>query len=283
MSLFGTAGRSSPTTSVSLDPPDLTVIIPAYNEELRIKNTLKKYRGYFDDSVRWKDVTILVVDDGSKDRTYAVVSELAESKNSSTPLECLSMPINAGKGAALAQGISSVFQKRPASLILSADADGSADIADLELLYDTMTKLVGMETESVWNTPAVVTGYRTYESASPARLIFRWGFRTVVKSVIDDLGVQDSQCGFKLMTAAAAKSLYSNLNLVGWSHDVEVLYRAKLLGIKVAEEPIRWNDKDGSKLVSSPGGVLVVSARMLCEVMWLRIAYGTGAWRIPSI
>jgi dolichyl-phosphate beta-glucosyltransferase len=113
-----------------------------------------------------------------------------------------------------------------------------------------------------------------------ARQIFRWGFRSLVSTVISDLGVRDSQCGFKLMTASAAQQLYSNLNLLGWSHDVEVLYRAKLLGVRLAEEPIRWQDKEGSKLASSPGGILAVASRMFWDVLRLRMEYGSGAgWR----
>jgi dolichyl-phosphate beta-glucosyltransferase len=133
-----------------------------------------------------------------------------------------------------------------------------------------------------WDQAAMINGYRTYESASASRLIFRWGFRTVVKSICGDLGVQDSQCGFKLMTATAGASLYRNLHVQGWSHDVEVLYRARLLGILIAEQSISWEDKMGSKLVASPGGILAVCLQMFWQVVRIRFCYATGRWRLED-
>jgi dolichyl-phosphate beta-glucosyltransferase len=275
---------SDPAAATLLEPPELMVIIPAYNEELRIRSTLETYRDYFENSERWKDkTTILVVDDGSSDSTSKLVCEMAVSGSSSIPLECFTMSRNEGKGSALAKGIAIVYKRCPTGLILTADADGSASIADVEVLYRSMERLIQDNKDvkkSYWSGPFLVNGYRTYESASASRLVFRWGFRTVVRTFCGDLGVNDSQCGFKLMTTSTATALYTNLNLLGWSHDVEVFYRAQQLGIPITEEPIHWEDKDGSKLVSSPGGVIAVSSRMFWEVLRLRIAYESGAWKI---
>jgi len=104
-------------------------------------------------------------------------------------------------------------------------------------------------------------------------------------------GIRDSQCGFKLMTLSAAERLYRDLYVKGWSHDVEVLYRAspqyvdrnikdddnnhnnRQRGVPVAEAPIEWEDQAGSKLVSSPGGVLMVCWKMFWDVVALRQLY----------
>jgi dolichyl-phosphate beta-glucosyltransferase len=182
---------------------------------------------------------------------------------------------------------------------LTTDADGSANVSGLEDLYDSLVSVLqdnvvggsgsdhnntaAVATTMIpWDQAAMINGYRTYESASASRLIFRWGFRTVVKSVCGNLGVQDSQCGFKLMTAAAGKSLYRNLHVQGWSHDVEVLYRARLLGIRVAEQSICWEDKMGSKLVASPGGIIVVCLQMFWQVLRIRFGYASGRWRLED-
>ena len=93
-----------------------------------------------------------------------------------------------------------------------------------------------------------------------------------------DLGVQDTQCGYKLMTLSAATMLYKDLHLTGWAHDVEVLYRCKLNRIPVSEVPIDWKDKKGSKVEAE--GVFQVSIRMLLDVLRLRWEYSvTGAWK----
>ena len=61
---------------------------------------------------------------------------------------------------------------------------------------------------------------------------------------------------------------------------MEVLYRAKMLGVPVDEVPINWEDKDGSKLVTSAGGAIGASLRMLLEMVQMRVAYGLGRWRV---
>lgn len=88
---------------------------------------------------------------------------------------------------------------------------------------------------------------------------------------------RDSQCGYKLMTLPVATQLFRDLHLRRWSHDVEVLFRAKLYAIPIRDVLIEWNDKDGSKVVES--GVVRVSIEMLLDVLRLRWEYSvTGNW-----
>lgn len=266
--------------SITWEQPVTTVLIPAFNEELRIKTTLEDIDEYLASSSRWKNARVLVVDDGSSDSTVSVIRQVAT--ESGIPIECISMLRNEGKGAALSFGMHHVYEKNPQSLVLAADADGSGDISCIENLYRTILSLSdgadSQTTKVPWSDPAIVVGYRTQAGEVSSRMGFRKAFRSVVKNIVGDLGVSDSQCGFKLMTAAAGARLYNNLSLKGWTHDVEVLYKCKALGIPLAEAEVIWQDKAGSKLVASPGGIWAVTFQMLLDVILIRVVL-SRQWR----
>ena len=259
----------------TLQRPMLTVVIPAFDEESRILSTLEDIEAYLSQSTRWKRTRVLVVDDGSSDGTFDAVQAVAT--KSATPMECIQLMSNQGKGAALSFGMHSTYTNYPESLILAADADGSGDMACLETLYAQMETLLGNDNNNssgvLWNQSAIVVGYRTQREYTGSRIALRKGFRFVVRSLIGDLGVSDSQCGFKLMTAAAGDQLYNNLSLKGWSHDVEVLFKCRELGIPMAEGEVFWQDKAGSKLAASPGGILAVTLQMLWDVILIRFCW----------
>lgn len=224
----------------------------------------------------------MVVDDGSTDGTVDLVCD------SFRDVQVISLPCNQGKGQAVAFGIQHVCNSNSScNAILVADADGSANIENVDIMLEALVEVLKVEAINVgssaidWDTPAVLVGKRRSVSSSPARLLLRWGFRTTVSLLAGKLGATDTQCGFKMFTLSAAKALYNELNLKGWSHDVEVLYRASnLFQYPVREVPINWEDKEGSKLLKSPGGVVGISFIMLCQVLWLRIAYGMKWWTI---
>lgn len=230
------------------------------------------------------------------------------------PIECIALQQNGGKGCALAHGIQYICQHygKNSSLILTTDADGSASIQDLDAMYDaaesmimlsqnTKSKMIVSTTNdreyddekasvpSIWDshreTLMLVNGYRTYSSPKTSRMVFRWGFRTLVRICCGKIGVRDSQCGFKLMTVGTAHALYNNLHLTGWAHDVEVFYRVANAArrndgaVLLAEQAVEWQDKDGSKLTSSPLALMINILTMLTDVIRMRLCYSMGLWQ----
>jgi dolichyl-phosphate beta-glucosyltransferase len=312
-----TSNAAAPAPIPQPQPPRLIVLIPAYNEESRIRSTLISYTNFLQKFHADLKPQIWVVDDGSTDSTMDVVESFSSTvkhghsigDGSSTSDEhikidvrCIPMKRNGGKGAALAKGVSTLAEEELHArendkinnnniicsdvIILTQDADGSGDLIYLQSMLEKLMVLLGRghyegknnnhDTSSFWLKPAVVVGNRNYNIFS-SRGITRWGFRTVVKTIMNDLRVSDSQCGYKLMTLPAATMMYNNLNLQGWSHDVEVLYKAKLYDIPIDEISIDWYDQDGSKLVES--GVVRVSLKMLWDVLRLRINHSvTRRW-----
>lgn len=277
----------------SLLPP-LVVLIPAYNERDRIEPTLRSVVHYLSDNHHFiNNASIVVVDDGSTDGTTETVIQIAALTMNNTIscpiITCVTMPVNQGKGAALAHGIRTAASLYDTPfLILSTDADGSANIADLKSLYQALCHELSDNHPSAsdyiqWKNPALACGYRTYDDTAAGRRFFRWGFRSTVQLLLlsdGNFGIRDTQCGFKLMTDSAAKILYKDLHLTRWSHDVEVFHRAKLLNIPVTEASVQWQDKDGSKLTAE--GIFKVATRMFVDVCYCRIAYEFGWWTLPQ-
>lgn len=270
--------------------PYLTIILPAYNEEDRINDTIDTYCKFLSESSIWKynqTCSLLIVDDGSTDNTV----RFAYSRRG-IDVYSISLTKNEGKGSAISNGIAAVKEKykdpsKLAQLVLIADADGSGDISYLndmikclsdtiqdKIVYDKKMQFVA----NPWETKSIVVGNRN-GNTSHSRMITRWGFKFLVKIICGDLGIDDTQTGFKLMTLDAGLVLYHDLNLKRWTHDVEVLYRAKILGVPAAEIPIGWQDKKGSKLANSLSQTIWSSARMLFEILWMKINYSIGRWK----
>jgi dolichyl-phosphate beta-glucosyltransferase len=175
-----------------------------------------------------------------------------------------------------------------------ADADGSGDISCIDSMLYCMEEMFStLETARLAipadqypfdQPPAVVVGSRQYLGRkSPLRALLSWGFRTCVSIIFfgSDLGISDTQCGFKLMTNSAGKVLYNKLNLRRWTQDVEVIHRARVIGIPVRQCDVPWIDKEGSKLVSNTSDAIFVSLMMLSEIANMRLRYAFGVWKVP--
>ncbi len=205
---------------------DLSIVIPAYNEENRIKNTLLSINDYLSNNEI--NAEIIVVSDGSKDQTVDIVKSY---QNKIPNLRVINLGKNAGKGAAVKQGIIASKGK----LILFTDADNSTPIEEFTKLQKKLTE----------NNAQIAIGSRYMNDSSvkikqPTYRIFlgRAGNLLIRIFLID--GIRDTQCGFKLFTSDAAKNIFHFQKVKRFGFDMEALVVASHLGYKIIEVPVSW-------------------------------------------
>ncbi|HCM74723.1 MAG TPA: glycosyltransferase family 2 protein [Fimbriimonadaceae bacterium] len=232
--------------------PHLAIIIPAYNEQERLGPTLARIAEYA--RTLDFDTEIWVVNDGSADDTAKLVKCVAESEPLVHLLDCEQ---NQGKGAAVRRGMLEI----DAEWLLMSDADLATPIEELDKLWP----LVGEAT------PIAIGSRPLKESELEVRQpwyreMMGRAFNLAVRT-LGIKGIADTQCGFKLYRQDVARDIFSRSKIDGFGFDFEVLMIARDLGYNIAEVPIRWQHKEGSKVNLLRDGV-----RMLRELMLLRLA-----------
>jgi dolichyl-phosphate beta-glucosyltransferase len=243
--------------------PDLSIVVPAFNEEARLGPTLEAYIGYCRRTAR--RVEMIVVDDGSLDRTSAVVNSFTSSH---PEVRLIRLAENQGKGHAVRSGVVNAQGKR----ILFADADGATPLSELERLEAALDG--GAD---------VAIGSRALQDHSvriKARL-----YRRVIGRIFHGLvefltvpGVKDTQCGFKLFRGPVAHDLFSRMRIRGFSFDVEVLMMAQRRGYAIAEVPVNWTHQPGSKV-----NLVTDSARMFKDLFVIRGRWLSGQYNSPHL
>ena len=211
--------------------PFVSVIVPAYNEERRLADSLKQIQAYFEARNYLSEV--IVVDDGSVDRTAHIVEESMRM----FPALRLVRATHGGKGHACKQG---VLASRGEWLFL-CDSDLSMPIeefAKFEPLFDGRYEIVIASREAAGARRHGEPKYRHWMGR-----VFNWLVRTW--AVRD---IQDTQCGFKSFRAGAAKTLFGKQTIDGLGFDVEVLFIAQKRGYRIAEVPINWHYRTHSKV-----------------------------------
>jgi dolichyl-phosphate beta-glucosyltransferase len=212
----------------------LTIVIPAYNEEKRLPASLDTILAYV--SGRYKFVEIIVIDDGSSDGTADCVRDYAATHPA---VRLLQNPGNRGKGYAVRNGMLNA----KGEWALFTDADLSSPIEEVAKLSAAATR----------ENAQVAIGSRALDRSligvhqSAGREYAGRMFNLVMRAATG-LPFLDTQCGFKLYEAAAARRIFTKQQLDGFGFDVEDLFIAKQLGIKVVEVPVRWNNVEGTKV-----------------------------------
>lgn len=212
----------------------LSVIIPAYNEERRLSKTLKAINDYL--GRQTYDYEILVVNDGSKDKTAEVVEELkAEIRN----LELIDNKENHGKGFVVRQGM----LKAKGEYRVFTDADNSTSVDQVEKMWPEFEKGFDIVIGSRDVKGAVLDPPQPWQRVALGNL-----FNLLVQATLGLWGIWDTQCGFKGMTKEATESILPKCRIDRWAFDPEILIIGRKLGFKIKEIPVRWVNDPESKV-----------------------------------
>jgi len=234
----------------------LSVIVPAYNEEARLRDTLLTIRAFLESRIdpsgtgdgtpfliggRISNVVmtadalplfkgaseIIVIDDGSRDRTSEIAAEVLRGRPND---RILRRTENRGKGYSIREGMLAASGQ----LILFSDADLSTPIGEFEKLFFGI--MAGND---------IVIGSRALAGSDIRRRqnVLREGMGRIFNMLVRSLilkGIRDTQCGFKLFRREAALDIFSRLLMNGFSFDVEALFVARRLGYSIGQVPVVW-------------------------------------------
>ena len=240
-----------------------SLIFPAYNEGARLAPTLDTVLKYVSER-EWK-AEIIVVDDGSTDRTADIVREYS-SRNPIVRL--VQNPGNRGKGYSVRNGMLSA----QGDVLLFSDADLSSPISEAPKLFAAIENGADLAIGSRWLNAEVQTQRQSLLRQLAGRIY------NLLLRVILGLDYRDTQCGFKAFTRPAARLIFSAQKIERWGFDPELLFLAKLYRLRVAEVPVEWGHVGDSKINPLLDGV-----RMFRELLSIRWNNVSGKYARPTV
>ncbi len=241
--------------------PALSIVIPAYNEEKRLPDTLCSLLAYLR-AGRWRSWEILIVNDGSRDATAAVAARFSEEHAN---VRLLENPGNRGKGYSVRHGM----LEAAGEWILFTDSDLSAPIQELDKLFEA-ARAAGARV-AIGSRAVDRSLIQVHQSVfrETAGRIFNLMMRTAT-----GLPFADTQCGFKLFEREAAREVFRRQHIERWGFDAEVLFIARKLGYRTIEVPVRWAHSEGTKV-----SMLRDSMNMFVDLFRIRRNQLRGCYR----
>ena len=240
-----------------MSTPYLSLILPAHNEAERLPKSLKQVQEYL--SIQPYDYEVLVIENASSDET----GRIAEEFQRDFPQLKLIRLEQGGKGNAIRAGM----------LAAKGEYRFMADV-DFSMPVNEIGKFLPPRLEK----PQVAIASREQQGAQRiGEPFYRHLIGRVFNALVQTLvlpGLQDTQCGFKCFSAAAAEQIFPNQTLEGWSFDVEVLTIARQLGYEVLEVPVTWTFQPGSRM-----SIFKDSWKMFKDLLLIRSNKRKGAYR----
>jgi glycosyltransferase involved in cell wall biosynthesis len=232
------------------------IIIPAYNEEKRISETLSSYRDYFSKLRKKIRVEILVVINNTTDRTEDIVRKFSK-QSKSVPVKYLNLP-EGGKGFAIMSGFKEAL-KRKYDLIGFVDADLATPP---EAFHELILGMKGYDgvIASRWMKGSVIKARQNILRRITSRC-----FNFLVRSILF-MRFSDTQCGAKLFRREAIRKTIGRLYITKWAFDVGLLYQMKKSGLKIKEIPTIWQEREGSKI-----SLLKAPVQMFTAIVRIRL------------
>jgi dolichyl-phosphate beta-glucosyltransferase len=216
---------------------NLSIIIPLYNEEKRLSQSLKKLEKFIKQN-RKKKIEIIFVSDGSTDKTNKIISLFIKEKKKIIKSFLIKYKKNVGKGYAIKKGILNSKKE----WVLICDADMSVNPKQFNTWY--YDKKIIDKNEAYF-------GSRRHEKSNVKTSIIRKSLGLLFIIFIRLLfliKLKDSQCGFKVFHRSYALKIFKKISSYRFAFDVELIILLKKFKIKIVELPLKWVHKDGSKL-----------------------------------
>ena len=240
-----------------------SIVIPAYNEGVRIKLTLQKIFSWAERC--GQSIEVIVVNDGSRDATVEIVNEYAEKHPF---VRLLHNPGNRGKGYSVRNGM----LRAHGDVLLFTDADLSSPIEEADKLFAAIASGADIAIGSRWlKTELQIQKQPLY------RQLFGRLFNLTLRLVLG-LRFKDTQCGFKAFSRQAAQAIFPRQNIERWGFDPELLYLARRLGFQTVEVPVAWAHREGTRLSPLRDGF-----RMLGELLWIRWNSWSGKYTASAV
>jgi glycosyltransferase involved in cell wall biosynthesis len=235
--------------------PQLSIIVPAYNEEARLGRTLFRIHEYFTSDPRLANaLEIIVVDDGSTDGTARIAQEWTRTAPERA-LRLLSNDGNRGKGYSVRRGMLEALGR----VALFTDADLSAPIEESEKLFAALAAGQDIAIGSRAIDRSLISAHQSVFRET-AGIIFNGFVR-----LFTGLRLHDTQCGFKAFARERCRIIFEQQRIEGFGFDPEVLFLAERHGLRTAEVPVRWSHDPATKV-----HVVRDSLLMFADLIYIR-------------